>query len=72
MNDLARVTHPAIYRYSRGEISARDAAELMGGDTTVHDVIYQLGEAGLPLPRRPREIELAELAKARKIFGMTP
>jgi hypothetical protein len=44
----------------------------MGGDSSIHDVIYQMREAGLPFPRQPRKVELAQLAKARKMLGMAP
>ena len=71
MNSIVPHTHPAVLRYSQGAVSASEAADLMGGDATVHDVIQQLREAGLPLPRQPREVELAELVRARKLFGLT-
>ena len=54
--------------YSCGRISAEEAARRLGQDATVHDVVHQLREAGLPLPRQPREVELAELARARRLF----
>ena len=44
----------------------------MGDDASIHDVIYQMREAGLPLPRQPREVELTELAKAKQMFGLAP
>ena len=68
MNTVTAPVHPAVRRYSAGEISARDAAELMSGDATVHDVIYQLREAGLPLPCH--RSSAADMERARKMFGL--
>ena len=70
MNQIAPIVHAAILRYSQGEISASKAADLLGPDATINDVVFQLREAGLPPPREPREVELAQLAKARKLFGL--
>ena len=60
--------NPAIVSYSQGEISASKAADLLGPDATIHDVVFQLREAGLSPPREPREVEQAQLAKARRVF----
>jgi hypothetical protein len=70
MNSVTPTIHTAIRRYSEGQITASQAADLMGGDATVHDVIYQLKVAGLPLPRFTSSE--AEMAKASKMFGLTP
>ncbi len=72
MNQITPTVHPAILRYSRGEINASRAADLLGPDATIHDVIYQLREAGLEPPRQPREVELAQLSRARQLFGLAP
>ena len=69
MKDLSATTHPAVLRYSQGEISTFEAATIMGGDTTVHDVVHQLRQARLPLLRHDRKPDQAALAKARKLFG---
>ncbi len=69
MTDPAPV-HPAIYRYSAGEISATKAADSLGGNATVADVFVLTRQAGLPLPRPPREQEQAELAHALRVLGL--
>jgi hypothetical protein len=63
--------HPAIRRYSAGEISAGKAADLLGEKATVADVFVMTRQAGLPLPRPPREQEEAELAHALKVLGLS-
>ena len=72
MNSIAPTVHPAILCYARGEVSASRAADLLGPDATIHDVIAQLRQAGLEPPRPPREVELAQLERARQLLGMTP
>lgn len=62
--------HPAIRRYSAGEIPAWKAADLLGPGATVADVYVLTRRAGLPLPRPPREREEAELAHALKVLGL--
>ncbi|MGH7154511.1 MAG: hypothetical protein ACREF3_11350 [Acetobacteraceae bacterium] len=62
--------HPAIRRYASGEISATRAADMLGGGATVADVYVMTIQAGLPLPRPPREREQAELAHALKVLGL--
>ena len=66
----AGVIDPVIARYGRGEISAMQAASLLGGRTTVADVVVMLGRAGLPPPEPPLERQRAELAHALKLFGL--
>ena len=62
--------HPAIRSYAAGEISAAKAADMLGGRATVADVFVLTRQAGLPLPRPPREQEQAELAHALKVLGL--
>lgn len=64
--------HPAIRRYSAGEISANRAADLLGPEATVADVYVLTRQSGLPLPRPPRAQEEAELAHALKLLGLPP
>jgi hypothetical protein len=61
--------HPVILRYASGEISAMQAAGLLGRRATVADVIVMLRQAGLKLPRPPPEQERAELEHARQVLG---
>ena len=67
MNDPV---HPAIRRYAAGEISAMRAASVLGGRTTVADVIVLLRQAGLRPPEPPPEQARAELAHARRVLGL--
>ena len=69
MTNIDNVPAP-IRRYSTGEISAMKAADLLGGTATVADVFVLTRQAGLPLPRPPREREEAELRHARTILGL--
>jgi hypothetical protein len=62
--------HPAIRRYAAGEISANKAADLLGERATVADVFVMTLQAGLSLPRPPREQEQAELKHALKVLGL--
>ena len=62
--------HPAIRRYSAGEVSASKAADMLGERATVADVFVMTRQAGLPLPRPPREQEEAELKHALKVLGL--
>lgn len=71
MSAIPQPAHPAILRYARGEISASSAADQLGPDATIHDVLAQMRNAGLEPPRPPREVELAQLAQARRLLGMT-
>ena len=64
--------HPAIRRYAAGEISAMQAAGLLGDRATVADVIVMARMAGLEPPRQPLEAERAELARARAVLGLRP
>lgn len=67
---MTKPVHPAIRRYSAGEMSAAKAADLLGEKATVADVFVMTRQAGLPLPRPPREQEQAELAHALKVLGL--
>ena len=62
--------HLAIRRYSAGEVSASKAADMLGERATVADVFVMTRQAGLPLPRPPREQEEAELKHALKVLGL--
>jgi len=62
--------HPAIRRYSAGEISASKAADMLGNRATVADVFVMTRQSGLPLPRPSREQEQAELDHALKVLGL--
>jgi len=72
MNSITQTIHPALLRYSKGEISAGSAANLLGPDATIHDVIYQMRELGLEPPQPDQEREQRNLAKARRALGITP
>jgi hypothetical protein len=67
---MTESVHPAIRRYAAGEISAGKAADILGQRATVADVFVMTRQAGLPLPRPPREQEQAELAHALKVLGL--
>jgi len=69
---MAYEVDAVIRRYASGEITAIQAASLLGGRTTVADVILLLRQAGLQPPRPPPEQERAALEQARKILGMEP
>jgi len=65
-------TDAIIRRYAAGEITAMQAAGLLGGNNTVADVIWRLRQLGLQPPGPSPEQEAAELARARKILGLDP
>lgn len=67
---MTDAVHPAILRYAAGEISAMQAAGLLGVGFTVADVFVQLRRAGLALPEPPLERQRAELAHARRVLGL--
>lgn len=67
---MTDAVHPAIRRYSAGEISANKAADLLGRGAMVADVYVLTRRAGLPLPRPPRAQEEAELAHALSVLGI--
>lgn len=67
---MSEPVHPAICRYSAGEIPATKAADMLGERATVADVFVLTRQAGLPLPRPPREREQAELEHAMKVLGL--
>ncbi len=58
-----------IRRYAAGEISASQAASMLGGNTSVSEVIVMLRQMGLTPPLPPEAQQKAELAHARKILG---
>ena len=72
MNSISRPVHDAVLGYSEGRYSADRALRLMGDDASIHDLIFQMREAGLEHPRLPPEEEEAQLAKARQIMGLPP
>lgn len=69
---MTALLHPAIQRYADGEISATQAAGLLGGRATVADVLMMLRDAGLEPPRQAPDLARAELARARAILGLEP
>ncbi len=71
MNAITPKIRKVLEDYALGTFSAEEAARRMGADATVHDVIFQMREAGLALPRPPRDVEQAELARALKMLGLT-
>lgn len=62
--------HPVIRRYAEGEISATQAASLLGDRASVGDVIAMLHEAGLAPPLPSPDQQKAELARARHVLGL--
>lgn len=54
--------------YSRGDVSALDAAAAIGGDVNVADVFVLTREANLPLPNPDGPFERSEFEKAKKLF----
>jgi hypothetical protein len=64
--------HPVILRYAAGELSANQAAGLLGDPATVADVLMMAREAGLQPPPQPAHLARAELARARMILGLDP
>lgn len=67
---MSATVHPVIRRYADGEISAMRAADELGGNATVADVIVMLRRAGLKPPEPPPEQARAELAHARRVLGL--
>ena len=63
-------TRAVIARYAGGEISAMQAASLLGGRTTVADVVVMLVRAGYRPPEPPPERQRAELVHAFKVWGL--
>jgi hypothetical protein len=70
LNAIAPKVRQILEGYAQGLYSAREAARRMGDDATIHDVIDQMREASIPLPRHTAGP--AEMAKARKMFGLAP
>ena len=56
-------------RYSRGEISAGQAADRKGPTYNVGDVYVISRKAGLPLPDADGAFERAEFERAKRLFG---
>jgi hypothetical protein len=71
MKSITPTIHPALLRYSRGEISIGSAANLLGPDATIHDVIAQMRILGLEPPPPDWAREERNLAKARRALGLT-
>lgn len=69
MNAITPNIRQILEGYSQGLYSAREAAHRMGDDASIHDVVFQMREAHIPLPRQTAS--LAEMTKARKLFGLT-
>jgi hypothetical protein len=67
---MSQPVDPVISSYAAGEISAMRAASLLGGRTTVADVIVMLRQGGLTPPLPPPEQQAAELAHARRLLGL--
>lgn len=67
---MIRPVHPAIRRYAAGELSAMQAADLLGPSATIADVIVMLRQAGLQPPEPPPDQARAELAHARHVLGL--
>ena len=61
---------PVIRRYAAGEITAMEAAGLLGGTHNVADVIVLLRQAGLKPPEPSAAQQAAELAHARRVLGL--
>jgi hypothetical protein len=58
-----------LQRYSRGEISDWDAADLLGGNSSIHDVFAQMRQYKIPLPEPTEAVMNKELAMLEHIFG---
>ena len=73
MNDSPALIHPAVLRYAAGDISASEAAEMMGDDSTVHDVLSVIREHGLGIARRgSRADEVVQLDIAGRLIAGMP
>ena len=68
MNAITPKTRQILEGYSQGLYSAREAAHRMGDDASIHDVVCQMREAHIP-PRQTASP--SEMAKARKLFGLS-
>ena len=62
-------TNIVLHRYAGGEISATEAAGLLGSTYNVADVIIMLRQAGLRPPEPSVAEQRAQLAQAWKVLG---
>ena len=69
---MTPTVHPIIRRYAAGELSAERAADALGPDVSVSEVIIMLRQAGLTPPEPPAAQQAAELAHARRVLGLMP
>ena len=58
-----------LCQYTSGNISARQAASLMGHGASEHDVYVETVKAGLHLPLPPQEVMDAQVKRAVELFG---
>ena len=63
------LTISIIQRYSKGEISSREAAKAMGPQATEYDVFASLVAARLPLPQPTQEELSSQVAALRALYG---
>ena len=68
MNAAAK---PVLEAYSRGGISAEEAADRLGNGVTVADVFVLSREARLPLPDPDGPFERQQFERAKKLFART-
>jgi hypothetical protein len=64
-------TRRSLEAYSRGEISASEAADCLGPGATAADVYVLSREAGLPLPDADGAFEQKQFEHAKKLFKPT-
>ena len=55
--------------YTRGDVSALDAAAAIGGGANVGDVFGLTREANFPLPNADGPFEQSEFEKAKNLFA---
>jgi hypothetical protein len=67
---MSNSVHPAIRRYAAGDISASQAAGMLGERATVADVFVMTRQAGLGVPRQSREQETTEFAQVLRVLGL--
>lgn len=63
------LTISIIQRYSKGEISSREAAKAIGPQATEYDVFASLVAANLPLPQPTQEELSSQVAALRALYG---
>ena len=61
-------TREVLEKYSRGDISASNAADALGVGYNVGDVYVLSREAGLPLPNSDGDFEAQQFDHAKKLF----